>query len=68
MRSKVELLDCRDCCIVHRSRWTALRPGVVQHGEFHNAEHASGETVSMAITTVLTAVADGPRGAYHCES
>jgi hypothetical protein len=37
-----------------RSPWTALRPGVVQHGEFHSAEHAGGETVSMAITTVLS--------------
>ena len=52
--SKVELLDCRDCCTVHRSPCTALRPGVVQHGELHRAEHAGGETVSMAITTVLS--------------
>jgi hypothetical protein len=27
---------------VSRSPWTALRPGVVQHGEFHSAEHAGG--------------------------
>ena len=39
---------------VSRSPWTALRPGVVQHGEFHSAEHAGGETVSMAITSVLS--------------
>jgi hypothetical protein len=39
---------------VRRSPWTALRPGVVQHGEFHSAEHAGGETVSMAITSVLS--------------
>jgi hypothetical protein len=39
---------------VSRSPWTALRPGVVQHGEFHSAEHAGGETVSTAKTTVLT--------------
>ena len=28
---------------VSRSPWTALRPGVVQHGEFHSAEQAGGE-------------------------
>ena len=28
--------------------------GVVQHGESHSAEHAGGETVSVAITTVLS--------------
>ena len=53
-RSRVELLDCRDSCTVRRSPWTALRPGVVQHGEFHSAEQAGGETVSMAITTALS--------------
>ena len=47
-------LDCRDCCTVRRSPWTALRSGVVQHGEFHSAEHAGGEIASMAITTVLS--------------
>jgi hypothetical protein len=39
---------------VSRSPWIALHPGVVQHGEFHSAEHAGGETVSTAKTTVLT--------------
>jgi hypothetical protein len=34
--------------------WTTLRLGIVQHDEFHSAEHAGGETVSMAITTVLS--------------
>ena len=51
------LLDCacRDCCTMRlKSPWTALRLGVVQHSEFHSAEHAGGETVSMAITTVLS--------------
>ena len=27
---------------------------VAQHGESHSAEHAGGETVSVAITTVLS--------------
>ena len=54
------LLDCHDCCTVSRSPWTTLRPGVVQHGESHSAEHAGGETVSMAIATVLSR-----RSAWH---
>ena len=49
-----------------------MRPGVVQHGEFHSAEQAGGETVSMAITTVLSQrYVYGyarSRGAYHCGS
>ena len=39
---------------LRRSPWTALHLGVVQHGESHSAEHAGGETVSMAITTALS--------------
>ena len=31
-----------------------MHPGVVQHGEFHSAEQAGGETVSMAIPTALS--------------
>jgi hypothetical protein len=27
---------------------------VIQNGEFHSAEHAGGETVSMAIATMLS--------------
>ena len=69
-RNTVELLDCRDCCTVRRSPWTALRPGVVQYGEFHSAEHAGGETVSMAITTVLSRRCTAVKNlkySYHCE-
>ena len=52
--SRVDFWTAATRCTVSRSPWTALHPGVVQHGEFHSAEHAGGETVSMAITTVLS--------------
>jgi hypothetical protein len=52
--SKADFWTSATARTVRRSPWTALRPGVLQHGEFHSAEHADGETVSMAITSVLS--------------
>jgi hypothetical protein len=52
--SRADFWTAATARIVRTSPWTALRPGAVQHGEFHCAEHAGGETVSMAITSVLS--------------